>query len=101
MKVQQGRFRLDTRIIIESLRLEKTHRIIQSNVLPQRADGHRYRLPREALVALSLPEFKKCLYRALRHMGSFSCGPAWIQELELMILAGPFQLEMSCGSTIF
>lgn len=32
-------------------------------------------------------EFKECLYNAVRNTG----GPVWIQELELVIIVGPFQ----------
>jgi len=50
--------------------------------------------------ALSLAEFKKCLYKALRYMLCFLGGPAWSQELDSMILVGPFQHGIFCDSMI-
>ena len=56
--------------------------------------GHWDRLPRAVVMALSLPEFKKRLDNALRHRVWFLGDPVWSQELDLMILVGPFQLKI-------
>jgi len=53
---------------------------------------HWNRLPRAAVMAPIMPEFKKHLDKALRHRAWFLGGPVWSQELNLIILRGLFQL---------
>ena len=45
-------------------------------------------------MALSTPEFKKCLDGALRHTLWFLGGSVWSQELDMMILRSLFQLRI-------
>lgn len=55
---------------------------------------------REVVTAPSLPEFKKSLDKAVRHMMWFSGCPVQGQELDSMIFVGPFQLRIFCDSTV-
>ena len=64
---------------------------VRERFCTQRVVGHWDRLPRAVVTASSLPEFKKCLDNALRHGVWFWVGPVWSQELDLMIIVGPFQ----------
>ena len=43
-------------------------------------------------------QVQEVLDNALRHMGWFLGGPVWSQELDLMILMGPFQLRICYDS---
>ena len=83
MKLQQGQFRC-----------------IRKRFYTERVFMHWHRLPREVVTAPSLPECKKHLDNTLRNMVSFLDGPVWSQELDLMILVGPFQLRIFCDSMI-
>ena len=74
MELGQGRVRLGVR----------------ERFCTQRMVGHWDRLPREVVTAPSLPEFKKHSDSALSHMVWFLGGPLWSQELDPMILVGPF-----------
>ena len=47
-----------------------------------------------------LPEFKEHLDTSLRHRVWFLGGPVWSQELDSMILVGPFQLKIFYDSMI-
>ena len=47
-----------------------------------------------------LLEFKECLDAALRHRVCCLGGPVWSQELDLMVLVGPFQFGISNDSMI-
>ena len=53
LKLCQGRFRLD----------------IRNNLFSEKMMMHWHRLPRKVVESLSLEEFKKCGYVALRDMG--------------------------------
>ena len=68
---------------------------IRKRFFTRRAVEHWNRLPREAATAPSLTLFKKPLDRALTHMVSIWGCPVQGQELDLMILVGPFQLRTS------
>ena len=73
---------------------------LSGEVLLQRVVGHWNRLPRKVVIAPSLPEFKKCVGSGFRHMVWFLGGPVWNQELDSVILMGPFQLRIFYGSTV-
>jgi len=55
---------------------------------------HWNRLPREVVMALSLPEFKKHPDSHARYMVWLLVGSAWSQELDMIILLSPFQLRI-------
>lgn len=59
---------------------------IRKRLFIKRVVGHLSRLPRELVIA----PLKKYLINALRHMVLLLGGPGWSQELDLMILVGPF-----------
>ena len=56
---------------------------------------HWNKLPMEVLKALSLLVFKKCLDNALTYKVELW---VWSQEVDLMILVGPFQVTIYCDS---
>lgn len=56
--------------------------------------------PKGVAKALSLPEFKKHMDKALRHVVWFSDGTVQSQELELIILMSPFQLKIFYVSSL-
>jgi len=66
----------------------------QEKVLHQKSGQTLEQAPQgsKVVMALSLPGFKKPLDNALRHKVWFLGSPVWSQELDLMILLGPFQL---------
>lgn len=67
----------------------------------QKVAEHWNRLPREARTAPSPSVFKKCLDNAFGYMvGLLGC-PAQGQELDSMILMGPFQLCIFYDSVIY
>jgi len=76
MKLCQGSFRLDIKI----------------RFFTERVVRHWNRPHSENVTAPSLLEFKKHLDSTLRHMIRFLGGPVWSQELDPMILVGPFPL---------
>lgn len=62
--------------------------------------GHWHRLPRAVTMAPSWPEFKKRLDTAFRHIVWFWGSPLQTQELNSMILVGPFQLGIHANTHI-
>lgn len=50
--------------------------------------------------SLRLPEFKERLDTTLRHRSLNLGVPLWSQELDFMILVGPFKLRIFYGSMI-
>lgn len=55
---------------------------VRERFCTQRVVGHWDRLPRDVDTALRLPEFKKHLDSALRHVVWFLGGPVWSQKLD-------------------
>lgn len=58
---------------------------IRKRLFIKRVVGHLSRLPRELVIAPL-----KYLINVLRHMVLLLGGPGWSQELDLIILVGPF-----------
>ena len=71
---------------------------VRKRFFTKRMVVHWNMLPKEVVTTPSLTEFKKHLDNALRHRVWFLGGPVWSQELDSMILVGPFQLRIFCGS---
>lgn len=80
MKLCQGKFRLG----------------IRKRFFSQRLVRHWTRLPREVFIPHNLPELKKCLDNAFRHMWNSRGGP--VQDPR-MILVSHFQLRIFYDST--
>ncbi|KAK4815409.1 hypothetical protein QYF61_001397 [Mycteria americana] len=66
---------------------------VRKRFFTERVAGHWNRLPREVVMAPSLSEFKERL-----RDGVVLGGPARSRELDLIILMGPFRLEIFCDS---
>lgn len=67
---------------------------IRKRFFTERVVQHWNRLPRAAVTAPSLTEFKKCLGNTLGHVVRFWGGPLESWELSSMILVGPSQLRL-------